>query len=238
MNSALAIIFMLNAFEGPTADVRVRQALNLALDRNAIIADIVKGAAQPLSGYLTPGHFGYNPQTAPYPYDPDRARALLAEAGYPEGLTLSFDIPKIMPDEMPKLSRRMADQYRDVGITLEVVEHQDRSGYSQMVRRKEIANGAGFDSSPWSTYRVLREKIHSELQGPWWEGYENPEVDALIEEAQGTVSVSDRQAIYRRIYQIVRDDAPWIFLYNPTLYWGVAEGVEWMPRMDGLMIFR
>ncbi|MDE3004124.1 MAG: ABC transporter substrate-binding protein [Gemmatimonadota bacterium] len=238
MNSALAIIFMLNAFEGPTADARVRQALNLALDRNAIIADIVEGAAQPLSGYLTPGHFGYNPQTLPYPYDPDRARALLAEAGYPEGLTLSFDIPQVMPDEMPELSRRMVDQYRDVGITLEIVEHEDRSGYSQMVRRKEIANGAGFDSSPWSTYRVLREKIHSELQGPWWEGYENPEVDALIEEAQGMVSVSDRQAIYRRIYQIVRDDAPWIFLYNPTLYWGVAEGVEWMPRVDGLMVFR
>ena len=53
-----------------------------------------------------------------------------------------------------------------------------------MVRRKEIANGVGFDSSPWSTYRVLREKIHSGLRGPWWEGYENTEVDALIEQAQ------------------------------------------------------
>ena len=68
--------------------------------------------------------------------------------------------------------------------------------------------------------------------------FERVPVDALIEEAQGMVSVSDRQAIYRRIYQIVRDDAPWIFLYNPTLYWGVAEGVEWMPRVDGLMVFR
>ena len=238
MNSALAIIFMLNAFDGPTADVRVRQALNHALDLDAIIAEITDGAARPLSGYLTPGHFGYNPETMVYAYDPDLARRLLAEAGYPDGLTLVFDIPQVMPDEMPALSQVMVEQYRDVGIRLEVVEHDDRSGYSQMVRRKEIANGAGFDSSPWSTYRVLREKIHSGLQGPWWEGYENTEVDALIEQAQGTVADADRQAIYRRVYQIVRDDAPWIFLYNPTLYWAVSADMDWAPRVDGLLVFR
>ena len=238
MGSGLAIIFMLNAFEGPTSDRRVRQALNYALDRDAIIADITGGAARPLNGYLTPGHFGYDSGTPPYPYDPERALSLLTEAGYPEGLSLTFDIPQVMPDEMPALSRTMAEQYRRVGITLEVVEHADRSGYSQMVRRKEIADGAGFDSSPWSTYRVLREKIHSGIRGPWWEGYANPEVDALIEEAQATVSDADRQAIYRRIHGMIRDDAPWIFLYNPMLYWAARADVEWTPRTDGLLVFR
>lgn len=236
MDSGLAIIFMINALNGPGRDVRVRQALNLALDRDAIIQEIRGGAAKPLSGYLTSGHFGYDPATPAYAHDPDRARELLAEAGYADGLSLTFDIPRAMPDEMPALARLMAAQYAAVGIEVEIVEHEDRSGYSQMVRRKEIADAAGFDSSPRSTYRVLREKLHSGLKGPWWEGYENPEVDALIEEAQATVRETERQAIYRRIYGIVTEDAPWIFLYNPTLYWGVGPGVGWTPRVDGLLV--
>jgi peptide/nickel transport system substrate-binding protein len=237
MGSSLAIIFMINALEGPGRDRRVRQALNHALDVEAIISEITGGAAEPLNGYLTPIHFGYDPDTPPYAHDPEAAGRLLAEAGYPDGLTLVFDIPRTMPDEMPALARMMAEQYAEVGITLEVVEHQDRPGYSQMVRAKQIADAAGFDSSPRSTYRVLREKIHSGLRGPWWEGYQNEEVDALIEEAQATVSDAERRAIYRRIYALVRDDAPWIFLYNPTLYWGSGPSVEWTPRVDGLLVF-
>ncbi len=238
MDSGLAIIFMANALEGPSRDRRVRQALNYALDVDEIIAEIKHGAAQRLSGYLTPHHFGYNPETPRYPYDPDKARSLLAEAGYEDGLTLVFDIPTVSPDEMPELGRMMVEQYRRVGITLEIVEHPDRPAYSEMVREKRINDAAGFDSSPRSTYRVLREKIHSGLRGPWWEGYENEEVDSLIEKAQATVSDADRQAIYRQIYTIIRDDAPWIFLYNPTLYWGVGPTMkDWKPRADGLLIF-
>ena len=81
--SSLAIIFMINALEGPGRDPRVRQALNLALDVEAIIEEITDGAAKPLNGYLTSGHFGYAPGTPVYPHDPGRARELLADAGYP-----------------------------------------------------------------------------------------------------------------------------------------------------------
>ncbi len=237
-DSGLAIIFMANAFEGPLTDRRVRQALNYAVDVDEIIAEIKDGAAKPLNGYLTPHHFGYDPETPVYPYDPDTARELLAEAGYEDGLELTFDIPAVMPDEAPRLARMMAEQLGRVGITLEIIEHEDRAAYSEMVREKRIQDGAAFDSSPRSTFRVLREKIHSGLQGPWWEGYANEEVDALIDEAQATFSDAARQAIYRRIYRMVRDDAPWIFLYRPTRYWGVAPTLEdWEPRADGLLIF-
>ena len=106
----------------------------------------------------------------------------------------------------------------------------------------EIIVGTGptalMDSSPRSTYRVLREKLHSGLRGPWWEGYTNPEVDALIEQAESTFDTRERQEIYRRIYRIVRDDAPWIFLYNPLRYWGVGPALAgWTPRADGLILF-
>jgi peptide/nickel transport system substrate-binding protein len=237
-DSGLAIIFMANAQEGPCTDRRVRRALNYAVDVDQIIAEVVGGAAKPLNGFLTPHHFGHDPDTPPYPYDPEEARRLLAEAGYPDGLTLVFDIPSSMPDEAPALASLMAEQFSRVGITLEIVEHEDRAAYSEMVREKRINDAAAFDSSPRSTYRVLREKIHSGLAGPWWEGYRNPEVDSLIEEAERTFSTADRQATYRRIYRLIRDDAPWIFLYRPTRYWAAGPAMAgWEPRADGLLIF-
>jgi peptide/nickel transport system substrate-binding protein len=237
-DSGLAIIFMANAFEGPLTDRRVRQALNYAVDVDEIIAEIKGGAAKPLNGYLTPHHFGYDPETPVYPYDPDTAHELLAEAGYADGLELTFDIPAVMPDEAPRLARMMAEQLGRVGVDVEIVEHEDRAAYSEMVREKRINDAACFDSSPRSTYRVLREKLHSGLRGPWWEGYENDEVNSLIEEAQATLSDEERRAIYRRIYELVRDDAPWIFLYTPTRYFGVSSSMmDWKPRADGLLVF-
>jgi len=237
VESGLAIIYMLNAQDGPCQDPRVRQALNYALDVDAIIQEIKEGAASPLNGYLTPLHFGYNPETPVYPYDPDEARRLLADAGYGEGLELTFDIPSVMPDEAPALTQMMIEQYAQVGITVEVIVHEDRPGYAEMVREKKIHDACAFDSSPRSTYRVLREKIQSTRRGPWWQGYESERVNELIGEAETRVSDTERRVIYREIYSIVRDDAPWIFLYNPTNYWGAGSILGgWSPSPDGLIL--
>jgi len=239
MESGLCIIFMCNAFSGPGADRRVRQALNYALDVDAIIQEVKGGAATRLSGYLTPHHFGYDPGTPAYPHNPDWARSLLAEAGYADGFELVLDIPAGMPDEAPDLARLMAEQYSQVGISVKIVVHEDRAAYSEMVREKRINNACCFDSSPRSTWRVLREKISSDLRGPWWEGYDNPRVNELIGEAAATFNDRERQTIYREIYEMITDDAPWIFLYSPTRYWGVSSATmeDWHPRADQLLLF-
>ena len=238
LKSGLCIIFMFNAMEGPCQDRRVRQALNYGVDVDRIIAEIKHGAAAPLNGFLTPHHFGYDPETSVFPYDPEKARDLLAEAGYTDGLRLTFDIPSVMPGEAPELIRMIADQLDRIGITIEVVEHSDRAAYSEMVRDKQIHDACCFDSSPRSTYRVLREKIQSDLRGPWWQGYENTQVNAMIERAAATLDDAERQRIYRRIYAMITEDAPWLFLYRPTRYYGVGSALgDWSPRADGLLIF-
>ena len=236
--SGLCVIFMLNCFEGPCRERRVRQAFNHALDVDRIIAEVMPGAAVRLNGYLTPHHFGYNPDTPVYPHDVEKARALLAEAGYADGLKLVFDIPAVMPDEAPQLAQLMAGQLGEAGISVEIVEHADRAAYSEMVREKRIHDACCFDSSPLSTFRVLREKVQSTLRGPWWQGYENETVNALIKQAQATFPDGERQAIYRQVYALIHDDAPWIFLYRPTYFWGVGSKLaDWKPRPDGLLIF-
>ena len=234
----VAVVFMCNAARGACADVRVRQALNYALDAPALIRDAVDGAARPLNGPLTPRHYGHDPATPPYPHDPAKARALLAAAGYGNDLTLVVNIPTTHPDEAPRLAELMAEQYIAVGVTVQVKPFDDRPAYAEMVKAKGIDDACCFDSSPLSTWRVLREKFHAGVRGAWWQGYSNPEVDALLDQAAAVIDADRRQALYRRAYRLIRDDAPWIFLYSPMLAWclgplaGKAE-----PGVDGAIRF-
>jgi len=131
----------------------------------------------------------------------------------------------------------MKEYYGRIGVDVEVVSYSDRAAYAEMVRDKNIHDMCCFDSSPISTFRVLREKIHSGHRGPWWEGYHNEEVNGLIDAAQKTFDDAKRADIYRRVFQIVRDDAPWVFLYRPTYFWAVNKKLgDWAPTSRGSVI--
>jgi peptide/nickel transport system substrate-binding protein len=238
VKSSMCVIFMMNAQKGPCSDMRVRQALNYGLDINEVVKQVTLGTATRLTGYLTPHHFGYNPETGPYPYDPDYAKELLAEAGYTDGLKLIIDIPTSSPDEAPKLGDIMKAHYSKIGIDVELVTYTNRAVYADMVRDKNIHDLCCFDSSPISTYRVLREKIHSGYKGPWWEGYSNPKVDRMIDQAQKTFYNNQRKEIYQQVFQIIRDDAPWVFLYRPTYHWALSKKLEgWKQTSTGILKF-
>jgi peptide/nickel transport system substrate-binding protein len=185
------------------ADRSVRQALNYALDVPELIETAMKGAGRVLNGPLTPYHLGYNPSTPPYGYAPERAKMLLREAGYGDGMRVVLDVPTILPDRAPALARQMAEHYSKVGIVAEVREFPDRPAYADMVRAKEIDDACCFDSSPLSTYRGLGEKFHSGVHGPWWQGYENPQGDQLLDRAAATPEGARRQELYRQAYRTI-----------------------------------
>ena len=236
--SSVCAIFMCNAQAGVCIDKRVRQALNYALNISAIIAEVMGGKANPLNGPLSSLHFGYDPELPPYPYDPAKAKTLLTEAGYGDGMKLVLNVPITLPDEATHLARLMADHYARVGITTEIKEFSDRPGYANMVKNKQIDDACCFDSSPLSTFRPLREKFHAGISGPWWQGYSNPEVDQLLDQAQATTDMKKRQQVYRKAYRLIREDAPWIFFYSPTVAWGIGTQCQgWKPTIDGLIKF-
>lgn len=219
--SPVAIIYLLNAARGPLTDARVRRALSLAVDREALVATVMHGAAQPLRGFVSPHHFGAG-QGAGAQMDRDRARALLAEAGFGDGLTLEVDCPTRLPDEAERLTAALAAQLETVGITLTVHVHPEREDYAHMVRRKEIRDMCVFDSSPMSTYRVLYEKIDSRVAGSWWQGYANPRIEALIDRGRVTTDRAARAAIWRDAYALLQEDPAWLTLYNPVRVIGLA----------------
>jgi ABC-type transport system substrate-binding protein len=223
--SPVAIIYLLNAARGPLADARVRRALSLAVDREAFVDTVMAGAARPLRGFVSPNHFGA-PQGDGGEARPDRdaARRLLSEAGFGEGLTLDVDCPTRLPDEAERLTAALAAQLAEVGITLVVHVHPEREDYAHMVRRKEIRDLCVFDSSPMSTYRVLYEKIDSRVAGSWWQGYANPDIEALIDVGRLTTDRTARADIWRRAYALLQDDPAWLTLYNPLRVIGLAGG--------------
>lgn len=234
VQTSVCATFMCNLFEGPCTQRPVRQALNYALNVPDLIRTVVNDAALPLTGPLTALHLGFDPETTGYSHNPKKARELLDQAGLGPTLTLTLDVPTILPDEALNLARRMAEQYSDVGIETNIVTHEDRPAYAEQVRAKQIHDAACFDSSPFSTFRVLREKFHSGLRGPWWLGYDNPRVNQLIDTARATVEPLERQGLYRQAFGVLSEDAPWIFLYNPLRYVGGRRDLgAWQPSPEG-----
>ena len=242
MPATTCIIFMGNLTAGVCADRRVRQALNHAVDVPRMVEELFDGAAERLHGPVTALHRAYAPASQPYAHDPALARRLLAEAGFPEGIAITLDIPTTMPDEARDLARYLVEDCALAGIRVTIREHADRVAYAYMVRDKQIGDLCLFDSSPPSTYRVLREKFHSGVQGPWWQGYANAEVDRIIDNARGVVHAEARTQLYQRAFNLIRDDAPWVFLYAPHAAWGVsarfaATFPQWQPDADGIVRF-
>lgn len=233
--SSTCVAFLCNAAAGPCADPRVRRALNLGVDVDQLIRAAGKDGARPLNGPLTELHLGHDPATPPYRRDLDAARRLLAESGLGAGLALTIDVPTRMPDEAPALAELLSRQLAEIGVQVTVRSFEDRPGYADMVRAKQIDDLCCFDSTPLSTHRVLREKLHAGVCGPWWQGYANPEVDRVLDRAAATIALGERRELYRRAYRLIRDDAPWLFLYSPRLSWAAGRGVAWRPTPAGLV---
>jgi len=234
--SSVCTAFMCNLLSGVCQDMRVRQALNYAIDVPELIRTVMDDEATPINGPLTALHYGRDSSVPAYPYDPAAARRLIAEAGYTNGIDLVLDVPSVLPDEAPRLAKQMTEQYERIGIRTEIREFSDRPAYAEMVRAKQLDDACCFDSSPLSTYRLLREKFHSVAGGPWWLGYTDQSVDDLINRAEATVDLEKRGDLYRSAYAKISNGAPWIFLYNPTLMWGIGPKVSgWAPQVDGLI---
>ncbi|TFL17530.1 ABC transporter substrate-binding protein [Jannaschia formosa] len=208
-----AIIYLFNQASGPLADPRLRRALNRAVDRDALIAEVLDGAARPLHGIVSDAHFGAVPGT-PDPFDPDEAHHLLARAGHGAGLRLTVDCPTRLPDEAERLTAALAAQLAPFGVALDIRRHEDREAYAHMVRRKEIGDMCVFDSSPMSTFRVLYEKLDSRVAGAWWQGHRSPSLEVALDRACRTVDPQAREVIYREAYALAQEDPPWLTLYT------------------------
>ena len=212
---------ILNALEGPFADVRVRQAANYAINKEAIVNDVLEGTAAVAAGPTPPAFaWAYNDELQPYPYDPDRARELLAEAGM-ENPSITFYVTEGGSGMLDPVAMGTAIQadLEAVGfdVTIETYEWNTFLGRVNpgLQGEADMAEMAWMTNDPDTLpYLALRTDAWPE-QGGFNSGYySNPEVDALLEEALTSTDQDRRAELYREMQSIVQEDAPWVFVAN------------------------
>jgi peptide/nickel transport system substrate-binding protein len=212
---------ILNLREGPFTDQRVRQAANYAINKTALVEEVLEGTAEVAAGPTPPAFaWAYNEDLEPYPYDPDRARALLAEAGV-ENTAVTFYVTEGGSGMLDPVAMGTAIQadLEAVGfdVTIETYEWNTFLGRVNpgLEGEADMAQMAWMTNDPDTLpYLALRTEAWPE-QGGFNSGYySNPEVDALLEEARTATDQDRRAELYREMQVIVQEDAPWVFVAN------------------------
>ncbi|MFD1156349.1 ABC transporter substrate-binding protein [Roseovarius aestuarii] len=212
---------ILNAKEGPFADKKVRQAANYAINKEAIVNDVLEGTATVAAGPTPPAFaWAYNEALDPYPYDPEKAKALIAEAGA-DGAELTFYVTEGgsgMLDPVPMGTAIQAD-LEAVGFDVKIETYEWNTFLGEvnpgLEGKADMAEMAWMTNDPDTLpYLALRSKAWPSDGGFNSGYYANDKVDELLEAARTATDQDERARLYREMQTIVQDDAPWVFVAN------------------------
>ncbi len=219
----------------PFRDLRVRQALSKAINRQAIAERLMDGAALPASNLVSPPVFGYAPDLKPEPYDPEGAKRLLAEAGYPDGfaMTLSATNNRYVNDE--QIAQAAAQMLARVGVRARV-EALPVNAYLPKGGKGEFAFamlGWGSFSGDLALRSLVATADPDKGFGAFnWSGYSNPRVDALLERAFASVDAKKREALAREAMRLAMQDYAVIPLHHQVTTWAMRKPLAYAPRTD------
>lgn len=221
------IFFYLNTQEKPTNDLKVRQAINHAIDRQAIVRQILSGAGNVTPSLLgTPAVFGYAPVEA-WTYDPAKARALVKEAGA-EGAKLVLWAPKAAYPQSAEVAQFVQQQLQAVGLDVNLTIWGDQPAYQRAPETGRYNMFLlGWGNGTRDAEGTLRALFHSSLSGKPFNRsrYANPTVDRMLDEAAADPDRRKRAALYRQIQEILYRDATHVALYTQKTYYATRKGV-------------
>jgi peptide/nickel transport system substrate-binding protein len=214
----------------PFKDKRVRRALNYALDVNALIKNTLNGYGKPLATSVIPECFGYDASIKPYPYDPDKAKSLLAEAGYANGFEVQLDTTDGRYPQDKEIATVVAGQLARVGVLVKVQTFEWDAFYSGVQARKRAPiHDIGMSTELFDPDTTFSMHFNSET-GKIWARWKNDEFNRQATIGRTTLDEAARKAAYSRAQQIQHDEAPMLFLHQITSLYGVNKRVKgWEP---------
>jgi peptide/nickel transport system substrate-binding protein len=217
--------------EAPFSDVRVRQALNYAVDVPAIIDTLLGGNGTPLANIFSPNGLGYDPNLSPYVYDPDKAKALLAEAGFPDGFETRLAFASLDRDDTVEA---IAGQLTEVGIKT-TVDRVEVATFNEQWKDPAAAPLRAVSWRPMFDPYTLLSLVFSN-QG-FLSRHDNPNAQSLIDAAAIETDPALRAEKYLQLGQVLHDEPAAIYLWSLTALYGVAgDAPAWTTRADDYII--
>ncbi|HEV8641904.1 MAG TPA: ABC transporter substrate-binding protein [Methylomirabilota bacterium] len=212
----------------------VRQAANYAIDREAIVQKMMAGLGRVVPTVVHPAVFGYDASVTPYAYDPKKAQALLAQAGYPNGVDITLHSSFV---EFRPVFEAITQMLTDVGIRTNARMWDPGPAWNKYFQGEGKATHGYYGS--WGYYSVfdadaiLHPLYHTEpggWVGKWYIRVEG--LDQLVDQARSTVDQAVRKRTYSQIQRLIKEEAPSIFLFHQFDTLGVSKRVEYQARGD------
>ena len=219
----------------PFMDLRVRRAMSKAINRQALAERVMEGLAIPAANIVSPGVFGHNAALKPEAYDPEGAKKLLAEAGYPGGFTVTLTGPNNRYINDEQVLQACAQMLTRIGIRT-AVEASPMSVFLSRVRAQETS----FALLGWGSFAAdlaLRSLAASpnpgKGHGAWnWGRYANPKLDQLVEQALASVDAKKRETLAQAAGAVAMQDIALIPLHHQIVSWAMRKNLRYTPRTD------
>ncbi|MCJ9721462.1 ABC transporter substrate-binding protein [Agrobacterium sp. SHOUNA12C] len=215
--------------KNPMTDVRVREAVYHAINRDGIVKALMKGTTEVINSACSPSQFGCATDVASYSYDPDKAKALLAEAGYPNGFEIDFYAYRDRP-----LAEAMIGMLAEVGIKANLKYLQ----YAAL-REKRIKEGVPMSFLTWGSNSIAdASAITSEFFTMGGEDdARDKSLSDLLEKADSSVDPAERKTLYKQALSTIADKAYWVPLWNYSTNYIMSKDVSFTPTPDELVRF-
>ncbi|MBV9249728.1 MAG: ABC transporter substrate-binding protein [Acetobacteraceae bacterium] len=222
--------------KNPLKDRHVRQALSVAINRQAIVERIMEDAAEPSGQFLPPGTFGYVPPLKPPPFDPAQAKKLLAEAGFPNGLRIALHGPNDRYVNDAKIIQAVGQMWQRVGVQTEVDPLPWTSYVGQANKQAFSAFLFGWGTGTAEASDPLIAQVATYDPSNGWGAsnrgrYSNPEVDRLIAEALNTADDPKRDKLLQQATTIAMEDVAIIPLHIQKNVWATRAAFTYVPTV-------
>ncbi|MBP1851617.1 ABC transporter substrate-binding protein [Rhizobium halophytocola] len=218
-NTELKVVAGMNNARKPFDDKRVRQALMMAIDRQTVVDGAWNSLGTPIGSHYTPNDRGYVDLTGTYAYDPEKAKALLAEAGYPNGFTFTIKTPQMA--YAPRSAQVMQAMFAEIGVTMNIEPTEFPAKWVQ-----DVFKGTDYDMTIVAHAEPMDIDIYA--RDPYYFNYKNPDFNAVMDKIQATADPAEQDTLYGEAQKILADDVPALYLFvMPKL------GV-WNAKLKGL----
>lgn len=219
----------------PLKDARVRRALSLAINRPGLTAQTLEGLGIPAANVVSPGILGHSDDIKVEPYDGDKAKQLLKEAGYPEGFSITLHGPNNRYINDDQILQTVAQFWSRIGVKTRV-ETLPLAVYFGRLRNGDFSAGLlgwGSLAGDFALKNLVATPDPANGWGTWnWGHYSNPKVDQLLHQSLASVKEAERNRLAREAGRLALGDTALIPLHHQITTWAMKKGIGYAPRID------